>query len=598
MTDTCYRSRRSEPTAKNRSSSVCRLRGLPFNATETDIVEFFADFEIKHLHICRRAGRATGEAYVEFASRQQSEKALVSKNNHNLQHRYIEIFEVPEADLSAMQRSGSAEAHLRGWVLRMRGLPYTATAADVLAFFEGLEIARGAAGVVFTCTADGRPLGEAYVELTTEAAQQEALKRHKEKMGSRYIELFVSSKGDMLQAIQLHGYYADQPESAVRGTASQQQQQQLMPANEVAGQQSQPYHRSQGEVREGSDTLRLRGLPFSAGVDEITEFFSGFSLAPRSIHILSKTDRTGRVQSMGVAYVQFEDANEAERARAAKHKATMGTRYVECLAYHPERHMAAAPPPPPHAMRAAAMAMAQPGMVPMAMAQPPMVPIAVGMQPAPGPMRPQRPISPFYMRAPRMPMEGQGHPHSPAHGHGQPMQALGNQGALAPRRGRGNGRGNGGRGPPAHMGSPMEQQQMLMQQQYMLQQQNLMYQQQQAAMAQGHMQGFEAPGDRSLLQPMTAHDASDNLPPSPAVQGAGPLSSASADNAASPSRAAFHELSDSSAFHSYPGSSASVRPSPRLAGQQAASEDSVPSVSQAHLDLPHNLHEDAQGASQ
>ena len=71
-----------------------------------------------------------------------------------------------------MQRSGSTEAHLQGWVLRMRGLPYTATAADVLAFFEGLEIARGPAGVVFTCTADGRPLGEAYVEFSSEDAQQ------------------------------------------------------------------------------------------------------------------------------------------------------------------------------------------------------------------------------------------------------------------------------------------------------------------------------------------------------------------------------------------------------------------------------------------
>ena len=71
-----------------------------------------------------------------------------------------------------MQPSGSAEAQLQGWVLRMRGLPYTATASDVLGFFDGLELARGAAGVVFTCTSDGRPLGEAYVEFNSEEAQQ------------------------------------------------------------------------------------------------------------------------------------------------------------------------------------------------------------------------------------------------------------------------------------------------------------------------------------------------------------------------------------------------------------------------------------------
>ena len=81
---------------------------------------------------------------------------------------------MPEADLAAMQRSGRSDAQLQGWVLRMRGLPFTATAADVVKFFEGLELARGAAGVVFTCTSDGRPLGEAYVEFTTEEAQQAA----------------------------------------------------------------------------------------------------------------------------------------------------------------------------------------------------------------------------------------------------------------------------------------------------------------------------------------------------------------------------------------------------------------------------------------
>ena len=89
-------------------------------------------------------------------------------------------------------------------------------------------------------------------------------------MGSRYIELFVSSKGDMLQAVQLHGYYADQPDSALRGAAMQL----LQPSSDSA-QPPAPYSRSQSDVREGSDTLRLRGLPYSAGVDEITDFFSG-----------------------------------------------------------------------------------------------------------------------------------------------------------------------------------------------------------------------------------------------------------------------------------------------------------------------------------
>jgi len=58
--------------------------------------------------------------------------------------------------------------------------------------------ARGAAGVVFTWGRDGRPLGEAYVEFPSEVCQEQALKLDREKMGARYIELFKSTKADMV----------------------------------------------------------------------------------------------------------------------------------------------------------------------------------------------------------------------------------------------------------------------------------------------------------------------------------------------------------------------------------------------------------------
>ncbi|EFN58697.1 hypothetical protein CHLNCDRAFT_20050, partial [Chlorella variabilis] len=81
--------------------------------------------------------------------------------------------------------------------VRLRGLPFTSTAQDVLQFFEGVETVGGEAGVVFTCTPDGRPTGEAYVALPDAEALAGAVARHKDKIGTRYIEIFESSKGDM-----------------------------------------------------------------------------------------------------------------------------------------------------------------------------------------------------------------------------------------------------------------------------------------------------------------------------------------------------------------------------------------------------------------
>lgn len=91
---------------------------------------------------------------------------------------------------------GEVEEHDTGWVVRLRGLPFTATAGEVLHFFSGLEVVGGVDGVVFTWGRDGRPLGEAYVEFPSEEVQQEAMRRDRNKMGQRYIEIFKSTRLD------------------------------------------------------------------------------------------------------------------------------------------------------------------------------------------------------------------------------------------------------------------------------------------------------------------------------------------------------------------------------------------------------------------
>lgn len=157
--------------------------------------------------------------------------------------------------------AGSPPPRLAGYVVRLRGLPFTATLSDVLHFFQGLDTVRSPPGVVFTCTPDGRPSGEAYVEFMTAAAQQSALQRHKQQLGSRYIELFPSSKGDLFHSIQHNGYYTGLETGLPVAEAGQRQtagDSPLSPGSHVT-----------------SDTLRLRGLPYSAGLQDIETFFSG-----------------------------------------------------------------------------------------------------------------------------------------------------------------------------------------------------------------------------------------------------------------------------------------------------------------------------------
>lgn len=120
------------------------------------------------------------------------------------------IFEATESDIHA---NASFETKgVVGHVLRLRGLPYSATSADVEVFFEGLGIVKSEEGIVFSVTSLGKPTGEAYVEFVSEDNQQEALKLHKHHMGSRYIELFKSTKADLMQALQQNRFYKEQAE--------------------------------------------------------------------------------------------------------------------------------------------------------------------------------------------------------------------------------------------------------------------------------------------------------------------------------------------------------------------------------------------------
>lgn len=60
---------------------------------------------------------------------------------------------------------------------------------------EEANIKNGRAGVHITMSREGRPSGEAFVELETMEDAEKALKKDKQHMGHRYIESkFLSSK--------------------------------------------------------------------------------------------------------------------------------------------------------------------------------------------------------------------------------------------------------------------------------------------------------------------------------------------------------------------------------------------------------------------
>ena len=72
-------------------------------------------------------------------------------------------------------------------------------------------------------------------------------------------------------------------------------------------------------------TVRLRGVPFRAQIQDIHAFFLGYNFIPDSCRI--GTDASGRAS--GDAWVSFVSVQEAARAVMERNKQHLGNRYIE-----------------------------------------------------------------------------------------------------------------------------------------------------------------------------------------------------------------------------------------------------------------------------
>lgn len=76
-------------------TEILKMRGLPYRCTKSDILKFFGkEFNLTDDKInitYRRDGKATGDAFVEFASVEEAKKAMC-KDNEVIGSRYIELF--------------------------------------------------------------------------------------------------------------------------------------------------------------------------------------------------------------------------------------------------------------------------------------------------------------------------------------------------------------------------------------------------------------------------------------------------------------------------------------------------------------------------
>nr|XP_023676440.1 G-rich sequence factor 1-like [Paramormyrops kingsleyae] len=295
---------------KDKEVFIVFAKGLPWSCTTEDLLVFFSDCKIRDgvngIHLMQKEnGQPSGKAFIEMERKEDLQKAL-RKHRHYLGPRYVEVKEASDSDIEGLQAS-AAQPPAQDGVVKLQGLPYSCTVEDVAQFFSGLDIVEN--GVTFVLDKRGRSSGVAFVEFASQEMADLALKRDREIIGTRYIEVFPSQKSSITSC------------SDSRRTESPG-----FPADRSG---ESPHHHSPpsrtSSVKDPASLqhcVHMRGLPFLATGQDVVNFFS--PLQPAKICM----EYGGDGRASGEADVYFACHEDAVSAMS-RDKARMNDRYIE-----------------------------------------------------------------------------------------------------------------------------------------------------------------------------------------------------------------------------------------------------------------------------
>jgi len=184
-------------------------------------------------------------------------------------------------------------------VIRMRGLPFSATEADIEKFLAQAGVIARRVHLIRE-SGVGRPSGNAYVEVATVDDANRAITLNRQSIGSRYIEMYRSSQMELKGSIGGFGQTSN-----------------MLAGQNFGGLQLLPG--LQGGTRVGKNCIRMRGLPWRSTEQDIITFFREVNITPIRIH---------RKAEDGEAYVEFANSQMVNTAMT-RDKEYMGHRYIE-----------------------------------------------------------------------------------------------------------------------------------------------------------------------------------------------------------------------------------------------------------------------------
>ncbi|XP_041454495.1 uncharacterized protein LOC121407474 [Lytechinus variegatus] len=171
------------------------------------------------------------------------------------------------------------------YAVRLTGLPYGSSERDIRLFLRDINIAPD--GIQIHNDPRGNMTGTANVKLRGPSDIDQALKRHQQYMGKRYIDVRPC----------LQSEWEKEKEDTSRSEPSRRRSR-------------SPVRSRKSPLRSSNTAIEMRGVaPYTKNSD-IVDFFEGLAMRQDTIHFDPHKDGPGS----GIVYVEFVDSDMARRA--------------------------------------------------------------------------------------------------------------------------------------------------------------------------------------------------------------------------------------------------------------------------------------------
>jgi len=310
------RGRSPEPFKNANREYVIRVRGLPYDSRELEIINFFKNIRIIEKNIAflyNYDGKFTGEVFIKLMNIMDYKEAM----SYHLGEFYKKVIEVYESGIEDwnkayesknpekretvyMNREDLINLSNKNGFVHVSGLSPKATEKDIIGFFSNLKVLNKD---IKRSIVSGKPSEEAFIVFADDASAEKACKLSGEYLAGKMLKIVKKDKA-ALEDFLNHNFISHNPF--------------------ISRENIPPI-----PLEKRKTTLIMTGLPQDITREEILMIFRNNNIIESELTFIMTEARS----FSGNVLIPFEDEIEAQKALKTKNLTYIRNRYVELFEF-------------------------------------------------------------------------------------------------------------------------------------------------------------------------------------------------------------------------------------------------------------------------